>query len=302
MKKVTTLLMTTLLFVFAVSKTNAQCADATGLNAAILTATSSTLTWTAVAGADNYDVNVQNGTGNPIFMDVTTNDVAGTSFIASGLTAGKNYKFKVRTNCGGDHSSWSPYFNFTAGFEGGGGTCDVPTGLSVTGITSSGAVLNWIDVDAATTYRVRVEDGSGNPIDFVFNASTGANSFSVSGLNAASNYKFKVRSSCVGDKSGWSAWKNFATAPLREGELTNTFSVFPNPATESINIQFVNNDLSASQLMIYDLTGKMVYQQLLQDNNNGTINIPVSDLAEGIYHIMLTNGTSIQTEKLIVTH
>lgn len=301
MKKVTTLLVLTMLL-FVTNNVNAQCAGATGLSSAVLDATSTTLMWAAVAGADNYDVNVQNGPGNPLVMDVTTNDVAGTSFIASGLTSGANYKFKVRTNCGGDHSSWSPYFFFTAGFDGGGGTCDVPSGLNITGITSSSALLNWVDVDAANMYRVRVEDGSGNPVAFAFNATTGDNSYTVSGLNASSNYKFKVRSSCVGDKSGWSDWTNFTTAPLREGELSNTFSVFPNPATETINIQFVNNSINGSQLMIFDLTGKMVYQQLIQDVYNGNINIPVSDLAEGIYQIIMTNGESVQTEKLMVTH
>ena len=297
MKKVSTLLVLTMLLFVTTSNLNAQCAGATGLSASVLSATSTTLSW-----ADDYDVNVQNGPGNPLVMDVTTNDVAGTSFIAIGLTSGANYKFKVRTNCGGDHSSWSPYFFFTAGFEGGGGTCDVPTGTTVTGITSSSAVLGWADVDAATIYRVRVEDGSGNPIEFVFNATTGVNSFTVSGLNASSNYKFKVRSSCVGGKSGWSSWTNFSTAPLRESELSDVISVFPNPASESINLQFLNNSNAGAQIMIYDLTGKMVYHQMVTTSNNETLNISVSNFPEGIYQIMMENGETILTEKLMVIH
>ena len=167
MKKLNSLsLIATLLLMIAYNTSNAQCVTPTGLTATVADATSMNLLWAAVDGADDYTINIQEGPDNPVNYDVTITDVAGTSYLAAGLTASTNYKFKVRTNCGGDHSSWSEYFYFTTGFAGGGGSCDAPTGLAALDITATSAALTWDVLDAASKYRIRVEDGSGNPVPF----------------------------------------------------------------------------------------------------------------------------------------
>ena len=90
-----------------------QCAIPSGLNATSSHATTVMLSLNAVPGGSSYKFEVQNASGNntPFLFSSTIN---GTSYTLSGLTANENYKFNVRTNCGGDHSNWSQYFFFTS--------------------------------------------------------------------------------------------------------------------------------------------------------------------------------------------
>src|SRR5205085_6661678 len=98
------------------------------------------MNWNAVAGAGSYEISVDNAQSNNVVynFEVTT---AATSYTLSGLIAGANYEFKVRTNCGGNHSDWSGWFNFTSGD--GSGACSTPVNLTVTNRTAAGAQLNW---------------------------------------------------------------------------------------------------------------------------------------------------------------
>ncbi|MEK7253169.1 MAG: fibronectin type III domain-containing protein, partial [Bacteroidota bacterium] len=150
----------------------AQCGIPNGLNVTNVAFPSATLGWNAVSGATSYIINVQNASGNNTPFNVTltsaTNSITVNSFPVQG-----NYKFKVRTVCGGNNSNWSPTFNFTVGAGGGGGSCNnlgTPTGLNVTNIAFPSATLGWNVVAGATSYSVNVQNGSGNatPLDTTF--------------------------------------------------------------------------------------------------------------------------------------
>ncbi len=302
MKRLSTFIIVFIALIASANHTNAQCTVPTGLGVTVADATSMNLSWTMVAGAISYDINVQNGPGNPVVMDITTNNIAGPSFLATGLVSGSNYKFKVRTDCVGDHSGWSAYFFFTAGGGVAGDTCDTPAGLFVSAISATGATLNWETAGGAIKYRVRVEDGSGNPVAFALNAISITNNYTVTGLNAASNYKFKVRSSCPSGKSGWSTWSNFTTAPLRDSELMgNSFLLYPNPATAEIHLK-LNNEIENSIVTVLNVSGQVVYQQSLNPSEHSIVTISTSDLSNGIYHVMINSNGAISTQKFTIVH
>jgi|SRR6185436_7064426 len=305
MKKSITLIAMFISF-FAISNQGIaqNCAIPTGLNAVSSNATTVVLSWNAVAGASSYKFEVQNASGNntPFLFSQTIN---GTSFTLSGLTANANYKFKVRTNCGGDHSNWSPYFFFTSGGTGGGGCSVAPTGLTVTNITTSGARLNW-NSTGANSYRVRVEDASGNPVDFNFTSSTTNTFFDITGLNSGSNYKFKVRSLCGGGNTGpWSAWRFFTTASLRTAGSDMNVDVtdvtfYPNPANEEISILLGENMAKDdAKVTVYDITGKQVFVKQLE-NNTEIQKVAVENLPAGLYHVIFTADTFTVNKKLSI--
>jgi hypothetical protein len=277
----------------------AQCSTPTGLSATIAEATSMNLMWAAVAGADDYTINIQNGPDNPVPYNVTINDIAGVTYLATGLSATTNYKFKVRTNCGGDHSSWSEYFFFYTGFEGGGGSCDAITGLATTEITATTASFTWDVLDAAIKYRIRVEDGSGNPVEFGVTMVAPGNSASITGLTPSSNYKFKVRGRCPSGSGSWSDWFDFSTIAGRIGDINSGLSVYPNPANSAVTIQIAASDLNTN-LQVIDLTGKVVFETAMIAGAT-TAEINVTDFAAGIYQVVSVTGNTVATSKLVVT-
>ena len=81
--------------------------------------------------------------------------------------------------------------------------------------------------------------------------------------------------------------------------LDNSFSLYPNPTSDLLNIVFDLNEVSDIELEIYDALGKVVARQnisnLLQGSNNITINM--GHLENGVYFVNLNtqNGVIAKT-------
>jgi hypothetical protein len=81
---------------------------------------------------------------------------------------------------------------------------------------------------------------------------------------------------------------------INEMEIIST-SIYPNPATDKINIQL--NDLTNVNAELIDITGKVVLTTLL--NNNAEIN--VNEIARGIYTLRLMHEKNVQTVQVVLT-
>ncbi|MBK9730637.1 MAG: T9SS type A sorting domain-containing protein [Chitinophagaceae bacterium] len=92
---------------------------------------------------------------------------------------------------------------------GGGGTCNVPAGLSATAVTTSGATLNWSAATGALSYNIQYKPTSSGTWSTTTSATT---SVAVSGLTASTQYEFQVQSACANSStSAFSASTNFTT-------------------------------------------------------------------------------------------
>lgn len=83
----------------------------------------------------------------------------------------------------------------------------------------------------------------------------------------------------------------------------NGFSVYPNPASESIRVKYNLTGNSAIQLKIYNLKGQV--EKVLITNKNQiagdySLSFDLSNLKSGFYFIRLTTTNSTQTTKLII--
>ncbi len=95
------------------------CDVPTGLAESAITENSATLSWSAVANAVDYTVELR--VQGSATWDVTA-DIAGTSANATGLVSGTTYEWHVRTNCSSSSSAYSPISTFTTEQSGGGCT------------------------------------------------------------------------------------------------------------------------------------------------------------------------------------
>ncbi|KAA9332798.1 M43 family zinc metalloprotease [Adhaeribacter soli] len=91
---------------------------------------------------------------------------------------------------------------------GGTTTCNVPTGLSTSALTSTSVTLNWA-ASGATSYNVRIKATS-SATWTNFTATT--NSLSLTGLTASTTYEYQVAGVCSGTPSAFSPSYTF-TAP-----------------------------------------------------------------------------------------
>lgn len=88
---------------------------------------------------------------------------------------------------------------------------------------------------------------------------------------------------------------------IEESLLENSLSIYPNPATEMVNLNITNVNSSAISIVIMDMQGKVVYS-ISEKTNAAAYNkqVNISELAKGFYYIKVATETETTTKKLIV--
>lgn len=157
----------------------------------------------SVSGVGAYDWRYRvQGAANWVELPATTSNFTD----ITALTASTSYEFQVAVMCGPVWSAWSASQLFSTSAI----PCPIPdvSQLYVTGITTSGAVINC-SLNGVDSYdwRYRVL-GAINWIDL---PATTANAFALTGLTASTQYEFQVSVRCGAVWTDWSASKLFAT-------------------------------------------------------------------------------------------
>jgi hypothetical protein len=127
---------------------------------------------------------------------------------------------------------------------------------------------------------------------YSWNTSPVQTTFSATGLSPG-NYTV-----CVTDANGCSTCSGVTiTYPTSIKELNNSmFSIHPNPARNTFTISWEELNIEDGILNIYDVTGRVVHQQILTSVNQQINN----SFSPGIYFIKVTEGEKVYQQKLVV--
>lgn len=92
--------------------------------------------------------------------------------------------------------------------------------------------------------------------------------------------------------------KNHTNVGIKEQTTNTLFSIYPNPATNQLNIQ-LNSEFNTqnSKLNMYDKLGNEVLNQTIK---NQTTTLNIEHLTKGIYTIKISNETKAQLQKIII--
>jgi len=288
---------------------------------------SATLSWNKVSGATQYYIEVEDEQIGPSMFHLEL-AVQDSFYTAVGLQANVMYKFKVRTHCVGGQSDWSAWLffngNFGGGNGGGNGSCTRPNSLQASNVTAHTALLTWAAVPGVASYFLEIERKQAGGAWQITQMVT-TNSFLLTGLNADTKYKFKVRSNCTGGgHSNWTNWQMFITPPSFNGPtggsnlsspVTNReeeqsvlaanldLQAWPNPVQNSATVRLQNLSAEAATLRLYDLAGRIIETQHIQAETGTWEGIlSLQNLPNGLYLLQTQNGVKTQTIKLIVNH
>ncbi len=86
-------------------------------------------------------------------------------------------------------------------------------------------------------------------------------------------------------------------------KATSSFTLFPNPASESVMINYSNqNAAQQTSVSVMDASGRIVLLERMQSSNEkNTYILDINSLTTGIYCVqILQDGVSVMTEKLMV--
>ena len=86
------------------------------------------------------------------------------------------------------------------------------------------------------------------------------------------------------------------TVGLSENATSTSLSVYPNPSSDVVTIE---SNMTEGSIEIIDLTGKVVANQTV---NGVTTAFNTAALTNGMYTVILTNGSTVETRKFIVQH
>lgn len=132
---------------------SAGCTNPSGLSVASVTSSSATLNWNYVSSAQ-YELQYRQGTNSwlpstPLFIS------SGNSYTKTGLSPSTQYQFRLRRKCSSSsYSSWIQSATFVTSTA---SSCNAPTGLTVSNIQPTSALISWNAVTGAQTYTVELQ-------------------------------------------------------------------------------------------------------------------------------------------------
>ena len=177
--------------------------------------------------------------------------------------------------------------------------CSVPTDLASATVDATTVYLSW-SAEEATTYRVDYRVVGVGP---VMKMPSVANFTTIYGLTPCTNYEFRVTVKCVNAGENYTTeWVPFST-PCRMGTSTaNMLEVYPNPASDKIQLNYFTSEAGAVSINVVDVTGKVyITKTATAVNGNNTFTIGLDALESGVYFVQIKNGEKQVIDKFIVT-
>jgi hypothetical protein len=207
-------------FVQAGFTTLSTCASPTNLSESNITSSGATLNWSAASGAVSYSVEYKLSSSSSWS---TLTGITTTTTTISGLSAGSNYDWRVQAVCSSGAGSF-----VQSGFV---TSCISPSGLSNTGVTSSGATIRWNSVSGANGYNYQYKLASSSI--WTDSGYSTTNTASLTGLTFGITYNWRVKTDCSSNSSSF-VQASFTT-PCVEPTGAATNSISNNKATITWN-------------------------------------------------------------------
>ncbi len=164
--------------------------------------------WNSVTGASGYRLDVSTNSGFTATLSLYNNlSVSGTSQIVTGLSAGTNYYYRVRSfNSSGTSSNSNTISLITIPAN--------PTAIAASSITQNGFTANWNSVTGASGYYLDVSaDAFASVLSSYNNIAVAGTSQNVIGLTAGTTYYYRVRSANTSGASSNSNTISTITVP-----------------------------------------------------------------------------------------
>ncbi len=212
-----------------------------------ISSSSATISWTTNEAADTQvDYGTTASYGYSSALDATMTTSHGRAL--SGLTAGTTYHFRVKSRDAAGNLATSGDFTFKS-LDPPDTTPPVISGVSSSGLTTSGATINWTtneNSDSQVDYGTTTSYGSSTALDA---SMVTAHARILSGLTAGTVYHFRVRSrdaagnlAITGDYSFQTAEPNDTTPPVISGITSSSI------ASAGATITWTTNEASDSQI------------------------------------------------------
>lgn len=271
---------------------------------------SATLCWDTLVSADTFRIRI-GVLGSGVF---TWRNIPGVpnmmNYELTNLAPNTDYEWRVLTVCGSVLSSYSNQNTFKTTF--GPSPCGKPYNIRVGDISNTSVRLNWSSSITGDQFRCRYAVNVANPV-WQYKTVTGlpnVTNMVLTSLLPNTQYVFQVQTLCAGVTIGYGPQYYFSTFPMRlaqgnditESEGVNQVLLYPNPASDEINVRFNSAKSSTYSIRIFDLIGKerLVYSGLAQMTGLVEKRIDLAKLPKGIYFAEVTTGAKVKQYRFVI--
>jgi hypothetical protein len=183
-------------------------------------------------------------------------------------------------------------------------SCASPVGLKAElgQIESGKATLSWDQFPCHESFQGKIKRGDEQTFSSFISLSDNK---VIKNLDPGNTYDWKLRARCTNKSiSPYSTLVSFSTWPVKRDMNSELAEIHlsPNPAAESVRIDFAYESTAELNLVVHDFTGRLISEFNLP-GKAGSFEIPTSDLSDGLYLIEVRNGIEkIAVEKLMIQH
>ncbi len=266
----------------------AECVVPTALAVNVITETAATATWTAGGNETAWKLQYKTAAATSWGSEIAVNTTP--SYQMTGLAAGTAYQVRVKAVCGeGDESDWTEAVAFTTNEEVV-EPCNTPTNVAASNITKESMTITW-NANGASKWNLqyRVVNGAWSTVTVEGNPT-----YTITDLTEATEYQIQVQAVCDGATSPWSTMISQSTGI--NARLMGSISLYPNPASNYVDVRVSDNDIAVSRLEVYDVYGKLINE--VEVINNPT-RINVENLASGMYFVKVITNDGVATKNFI---
>ena len=279
-------------------------------NGATSVVTNPLLDWDSAAAAESYRVQVSTDIG--FFSTVyDSSNITITQFQipTNGLLIHTIYFWRVNASNSTGTSPWSSEWCFS--------TIVTPPITPILLSPSNGSVvstaplLDWNDVNSATSYRLQVSGVANFMTTVIDEISLAESNYQIPSavLNNDVKYYWRARARNAGGWSPWASAWNFTTQPVGinpiAGEIPNDFYLYlnyPNPYNPSTTIKFDIPKSSYVKLVIYDVLGREIKTLVNEKLNAGSYKVDWigSGYPSGVCFYKLIADDFVDTKKMVL--
>ncbi len=300
-----------------------------------ITTTAATLSWGAVGNAVSYNYQwraVGAATWN-------TGNTTSTSVALSALSQSTNYEWQVQTICASQTSAFGAYAFTTATpstctdiYESNNSSSTAKTPVlntNLTGFITPSTDVDWFKFTTTTTGGTRVKvDLTNLPADYdvVLYKSNASTKLATGANRGTTSESVKYNTSSTGTYYvkvyGYSgATSATACYTLKISTSTSNFKLidgsdegttieavaepvlklYPNPATDKLNIEFLSTTTGAAKLSVYNLSGQKVFTAETETTEGiNTQSINTNALSNGVYIFEVYSNGETQRMKFTI--
>ncbi len=258
------------------------------------------LTWNASTTTGYYNLQIAK---DPDFEQIILNKSLDTNLftfmdIEQGL---KKYYWRVSALSAGGPSEFSPIWSFES-------ACLAPVLVfpenQVKDLDFASVLLKWNKSEGASSYHIQLSDKiSFEPM--VLNDTVSSEQSIPIFLKASTRYFWRVAAIGEGGEGIISKQFTFVTAPttgVLTGSSQQNTALYPNPATDFVNLKFYSNDAQIIGIKLYDFNGRLVSDEGFNYYYSGehTIRVNLKNYISGSYFFKIEYGNDYIENQLLI--